>query len=95
MASLFAGEKGRYWYTNGVNWAGIIAWIAAFILPLLGNTVWLYDGGELTVMDHIAANGYVFSFIVGIVVYMLLMKMPTFAKNSFVTVEEEQAMTKR
>lgn len=95
VAGLFAGEKGRYWYTNGVNWAGIIAWIAAFILPLLGNTVWLYDGGDLTVMDHIAANGYVFSFIVGIVVYMLLMKMPAFAKNSFVTVEEEQAMTKR
>jgi hypothetical protein len=46
-------------------------------------------------MDHIAANGYIFSFVVGIVVYMLLMKMPAFAKNSFLTVEEEQALTKR
>ena len=95
VAALFSGEQGRYWYKNGVNWAAIIAWVAAFILPLLGNTVWLYNGGPLTLIDHIAANGYIFSFIVGIVVYMVLMKSPKFAMNSFITEEEENEMTKR
>ncbi len=95
VAALFAGDQGRYWYKNGINWAAIIAWVAAFILPLLGNTVWLYDGGPITLIDHIAANGYIFSFIVGIVVYMLLMKSPKFAMNSYISEEEEKAMTKR
>jgi NCS1 family nucleobase:cation symporter-1 len=95
VASLYAGNQGRYWYKGGVNWAAIIAWIAAFILPLLGNTIFLYDGGTPNLLDHIAANGYIFSFIVGIVVYMLLMKSPKFAMNSYITDEEEKAMTKR
>jgi NCS1 family nucleobase:cation symporter-1 len=95
VAALYAGDKGRYWYSNGINWAAIIAWVAAFILPLLGNTVWLYKGGVPTVMDHISANGYIFSFIVGLVVYVLLMKSPSFTKDSFITAEEEAAMTER
>ena len=95
VAALYAGEKGRYWYSNGINWAAIIAWVVSFMLPLLGNTVWLYDGGTPSLMDHISANGYIFSFVVGMVVYVLLMKSPTFAKNSFITVEEEEALTQR
>lgn len=95
VAALFAGDQGRYWYRGGVNWAAIIAWIAAFILPLLGNTVFLYNGGPLTIMDHIAANGYIFSFFVGLIVYMLLMKAPAFAMNSYIDAEEEAAMTER
>jgi NCS1 family nucleobase:cation symporter-1 len=95
VAALYAGDKGRYWYNNGINWAAIIAWVAAFIIPLLGNTVWLYKGGVPTVMDHISANGYIFSFIVGLVVYVLLMKSPSFTKDSFITAEEEAAMTER
>lgn len=95
VAGLFIGEKGRYWYTGGVNWAAIISWVAAFILPLLGNTVWLYRGGDLRLIDYIAANGYIFSFVVGIVVYMALMKLPRFTKNSYLTVEDEKALTQR
>jgi len=95
VAALYAGDKGRYWYNNGINWAAIIAWIAAFILPLLGNTVWLYDGGTPSLMDYISANGYIFSFVVGMVVYVLLMKSPSFARDSFVTAEESEAMTER
>ena len=95
VAALYAGDKGRYWYNNGFNWAAIIAWVAAFILPLLGNTVWLYDGGVPNVMDHIAANGYIFSFVVGMVVYVLLMKSPSFARESVITAAEEEAMTER
>ncbi len=94
VAALYAGDQGRYWYTNGINWAAVIAWVAAFILPLLGNTIWLYDGGTPTLLDQIAANGYIFSFIVGMVVYVLLMKSPSIAKDSFITAEEEDALTK-
>jgi NCS1 family nucleobase:cation symporter-1 len=95
VAALYAGQNGRYWYSSGINWAAIIAWIAAFILPLLGNTVWLYDGGDLTIMDHISANGYIFSFVVGMVVYILLMKLPSFAKDSYLAAEDELALTER
>ncbi len=95
VAALYAGDKGRYWYNNGINWAAIIAWVAAFILPLLGNTVWLYSGGVPSLMDYISANGYIFSFVVGMVVYVLLMKSPSFARDSFVTEEESEAMTER
>lgn len=95
VAALYAGDKGRYWYNNGINWAAIIAWVVSFILPLLGNTVWLYDGGTPSLMDYIAANGYIFSFVVGMVVYVLLMKSPSFARNSFISVEEEEALTQR
>jgi len=95
VAALYAGDQGRYWYKNGVNWAAIIAWVAAFILPLLGNTVFLYDGGTPNLLDNIAANGYIFSFVVGIVVYMALMKSPKFTMDSYITEEQENAMTKR
>ncbi|MDD3168113.1 MAG: cytosine permease [Eubacteriales bacterium] len=95
VASLYAGDQGRYWYKGGVNWAAVIAWVAAFILPLLGNTVFLYDGGTPNLLDNISANGYIFSFIVGIIVYMVFMKLPSFALNSNITEEEEIAMTRR
>lgn len=95
VAALYLGEQGRYWYRNGINWAGLIAWVAAFILPLLANTVFLYNGGEVTFIDHIAANGYIFSFVVGIVVYMGLMKRPSFSMDSYITAEQERALTKR
>ncbi len=95
VAALFKGDDGRYWYKGGVNWAAIIAWIAAFVLPLLGNTVFLYSGGTPSLMDNIAANGYIVSFVIGLVVYMLLMKSPSFAMNSIISDEEEQVMTTR
>ena len=46
-------------------------------------------------MDHIAANGYIFSFVVGMVVYVLLMKLPSFAKDSYLASEDELALTER
>lgn len=95
VAGLYAGPKGRYWYKGGWNMAAIIAWIAAFIIPLLGNTVLLYDpssGVGPSFIQWLAANGYIVSFIIGFVVYVALMKND---KVSIVTEEEHAAMTEK
>lgn len=92
VAALFAGPQGRYWYANGWNWKAIIAWIAAFILPLLCNTVFLYSGGPVTFINWIGANAYLVSFAIGFFLYWILMASD---KKSFVTVEEHEALTER
>ncbi len=95
VAGLYMGENGRYWYKGGWNVAAIIAWIAAFIIPLLGNTVLLYNpksGVDPSFVQWLAANGYIVSFIIGFVVYVALMKND---RNSIVTEEEHEAMTEK
>ncbi|MDO5775040.1 MAG: cytosine permease [Eubacteriales bacterium] len=97
--ALFKGVDGRYRYSNGWNWCAIIAWVASFILPLLGNTVFAYAGSGRTtpnLLDMIAANGYLFSFFVAFVVYVILMKSGfggTKEQKGYITQEEEDAMT--
>ena len=92
VMALFQGPGGRYWYQNGFNIRAIIAWIAAFILPLMGNFGVAAGTSFGTILHWIAANGYVFGFFVGLVVYMLLMKNE---KTSFLTDEEHEALTER
>ena len=87
VADLFKGPEGRYWYSNGINWAAIIAWVAAFILPLL--PYFGVGGSFITVVNSI---NYVWSFVVGFVVYIILMKT-SLAGNSYVTEEEHEAFT--
>ena len=93
------GNDGRYKYSNGWNWCAVIAWAVSFILPLLGNTVFAYAGSGRTtpnLMDMIAANGYIFSFIVAFVVYVALMKSSAFgtmADKGFVSEKEHEETT--
>lgn len=89
VAGLFVGEGGKYWYSNGINWAAIIAWVAAFILPLL-----MYFGASGAFFSFINSINYIFSFVVGFVVYVVLMKT-SMAGKSFVTEEEHEAFTER
>ena len=47
-------------------------------------------------IQYIAANGYIFSFIVAYIVYVILMRSNAFgtpAQKGFVTKEEDDAMT--
>ena len=81
-------EDGRYSYTKGWNWAAVIAWFAAFILPLL-----LYFGVDNAFFTAINSINYIWSFVVGMVVYIILMKT-SMAGNSFVTEEEYAEITK-
>lgn len=99
VAGLYQGEGGRYWYSNGWNWNAIIAWGVSFIIPLLGNTVFAYNaaaGGSPNFLQYLAANGYIVSFVIGMVVYVALMNH-TKGKASFgyVTREEHDSFTVR
>ncbi len=97
--SLYKGNDGRYKYSDGWNWSAIIAWAVSCIIPLLGNTVFAFGGSGRTtpnLLDMIAANGYIFSFIVAFVVYVALMKSNMFgtgAAKGYVTAQEDKDMT--
>jgi nucleobase:cation symporter-1, NCS1 family len=85
VMALFQGKEGRYWYQGGWNVRAIIAWVCGFILPTLGNF-------HVASLKWVAANGYVFGFVVAFVLYVILMKSETV---SFISDEEEEAMTER
>lgn len=89
IAGLFAGENGRYWYSNGINWAAIIAWFVSFIFPLL-----TYFGVSGSFFVFINSINYIWSFVLGFVVYIVLMRT-SLACKSFVTEEEHEAFTER
>ena len=89
IAALFKGAEGRYWYSGGFNVAAIIAWVLAFIFPLL-----TYFGVEGSFWTFINSINYVWSFIIGFIVYVILMKT-SLAGNSNVTEEEHEAFTER
>ena len=89
VADLFRGADGKYWYSGGFNWAAIIAWIVAFVLPLL-----LYFGVKGPFWTFINSINYFWSFGVGFFVYILLMKT-SLAGKSFMTEEEHEAITGR
>ena len=74
---------------GGWNWAAVISWFAAFILPLLP-----YFGASGSFLGFINSINYVWSFVVAFVLYLILMKTGL-AGRSFVTEEEHEAFTKR
>ncbi|MEG2323665.1 MAG: NCS1 family nucleobase:cation symporter-1 [Anaerovoracaceae bacterium] len=95
VAGLYKGKDGRYWYNHGFNVAAIVSWIAAFVIPLLGNTVFLFDPAKTAspnLIQWLAANGYIVSFLIGFVVYILLMKGKA---TSYVSEEEHEQLTER
>ena len=89
IMSLFQGSGGRYWYSGGWNWAAVIAWVVAFIFPLL-----TYFGASGAFFTFVNSINYVWSFVIGFVVYVILMKT-SMAGNSFVTEEEHETFTQR
>ena len=97
VAGLYAGEGSRYWYSGGFNAAGVIAWLVSFPIPMLWNTVFGWSaasGSAPNFMHYIAANGYIVSFAIAIVVYVLLMKRYEGKEGfGFVTQAEHDAFT--
>ena len=89
MMSLFKGAEGRYWYSGGFNVAAIIAWVVAFIIPLL-----VYFGVGGSFVSFVDTINYIWSFVVGFVVYVILMKT-SLACKSYVTEEEHEGFTDR
>lgn len=99
IADLYKGEKGRYHYGNGWNINAYIAWIASAILPLLGNTVFLYKAGSGVAPNFfqmIAANGYLVSFAIAFFLYIALMNSSfggDKAAKGYITEEEDKEIT--
>ena len=89
VMELFKGKDGRYWYSGGWNWAAVISWICAFIVPLL-----MYFGASGAFFTFVNSINYVRSFVIAFILYLILMKT-SLAGNSYVTEEEHEAFTKR
>ncbi len=89
IAALFKGENGRYWYSGGFNQAAIIAWIVAFIIPLL--SYFGIGGGFGKVITYINSVNYIWSFVIGFIVYIALMNTGM-AKDSKLSDEEIKAI---
>jgi NCS1 family nucleobase:cation symporter-1 len=90
VMALFQGKEGRYWYQSGWNVRAIISWFAGFILPTLGSPA--LGNFAVSELKWFAANGYIFSFVIAFIVYILLMKSETV---SFISDDEEAAITER
>lgn len=100
VAALYKGSDGRYWYNGGWNLAALISWVASWILPIWANFGSFNIPGTQNIASvlgtfgtWVAANAYIFSFAVGFILYIIL--IPVFAKNSFVTDAEHEALTQR
>ncbi|MGI6721715.1 MAG: NCS1 family nucleobase:cation symporter-1 [Anaerovoracaceae bacterium] len=89
MAELFKGKDSIYWYTGGINWAGFVAWIVSFILPLM-----IYFGFKGGFWQFINSINYIWSFVLGFVIYLILMKTGL-AGKSYVTEAEHEEFTQR
>ncbi|GHU51249.1 nitrate reductase [Clostridia bacterium] len=86
VMALYQGREGRYWYRSGWNIRAVIAWVCGFLPPTLGSSV--LSSNEL--FSWISANGYIVGFIVGMVVYVILMRGEN---TSFLSDEEVRVMT--
>lgn len=86
IKALFLND-GRYSYSGGFNWAAIISWFVAFIMPLVA-----YFGMSGGFWNFLAECNYIWSFVIAFVLYIILMKT-SLAGKSFVTEEEYAAIT--
>ncbi len=82
------GANDRYHYTGGVNWAAVISWFCAFIFPLVA-----YFGPTGGFWNFLAEWNYIWAFVIGFVVYIILMKTPL-AGKSYIFEEEYEQITK-
>ena len=84
-------KDGRYAYSNGFNWAAIISWFVAFIVPLIAY--FIPQEQQVGFWTFLAEWNYIWSFVIGFIVYVLLMKT-SLAGKSYVTEEEYAQITK-
>ena len=82
---LFQGESGRYWYKNGFNISAFIVWAICVIPPTIGL---LCPG--ISFFKAIFDNGWIFGFVLSILIYPLFMRGET---ASHVSPEEEEGYT--
>ena len=73
---LYRGEGSRYWYKNGFNISAFIVWVIC-VIP---QTIGLITGSG--VFKTIFDNGWMFGFLLSIVLYPLFMKGETISRVS-------------
>jgi NCS1 family nucleobase:cation symporter-1 len=79
-ASELYAEGGRYWYWNGVNVAGVLAWLAGFVVytacaqprALVEHFSWIANVPS----DLTTIGGTIPSFVVSMAAYLLLRRLP-------------------
>lgn len=73
IVSLYQGEKGAiYWYTYGVNWRGVVAWICGFALGLPGLIGRFHPDAVGESAKNIYRMGWIITFCTSAVVYAAL-----------------------
>lgn len=87
VKALYDENDDTYNYNGGWNIRAIVAWVAAFIIPLLGD---LGIGGAFTMW--VSANSYVVGFIIAFVLYVILMKSE---KKSYISEEKFNEITEK
>ncbi|PGH17467.1 hypothetical protein AJ79_01067 [Helicocarpus griseus UAMH5409] len=77
LSHLYSGRKdGAYWYSWGINWRAVVAWVVCFA-PAMGGMIGMLDGG-LVVGDGAYKyywGNYLFGFFEAFVLYYILMKV--------------------
>jgi NCS1 family nucleobase:cation symporter-1 len=84
---LYRGNGSRYWYKNGFNIPAFIVWVISVLPPTIGLIF-----PSLTFFKSIFDNGWIFGFVLSILIYPLFMRNE---KESYVTKEEEQAFSEK
>ena len=69
LADLFLGEKGRYWYSNGVNYRAVFVWFLSALVVLMGKFI-----PGVLLFARISENGILVGFILAAIIYPLVMK---------------------
>jgi purine-cytosine permease-like protein len=68
-------HSSRYFYRNGVNWIGLLAWIAGFLLSLAFTTSSLFNGFFATTFIAKDGLGFVLGSVLSAIIYALCMRV--------------------
>jgi purine-cytosine permease-like protein len=71
-----------YFYTRGVNWVGLLAWVVGFLLSLSFTTSSLFNGWFATTAIATDGLGFVLGSILSAIIYALFMHVDQQAEQS-------------
>ncbi|KAH8909658.1 NCS1 nucleoside transporter [Coniochaeta sp. PMI_546] len=76
VPSLYNGTKGSlYWFNGGVNWIGVVAWLAGVSLGLPGLVAQYQPQAVSAAGKHMYTFGWILTFVAAAVVYFVGIKI--------------------
>jgi NCS1 family nucleobase:cation symporter-1 len=76
VPSLYNGTKGSlYWFTGGVNWIGVFAWLAGISMGLPGLVAQYQPHAVSAVGKHMYTFGWILTFVTAATVYFIGIKI--------------------